>query len=482
MYLAIFQNLNLKDILTCKLVAKSWYAFVSSNLKVSRLAVSKRQSGRFETATGPVHEVEPALFFSQFDKRILESLRYLKFSLDDKLCRFELAKLNRFRQLIELEIDCSLTGSQSLALPLLKRFALLQYNYFCALSIEAPRLASFRYHGKCDLLHLRYPETVRDLCTDLYGNNLAPFRSVEHLEGSSVGILTTDTLSILPNLKRLHFSSRFESIYESSEFGVETYNQVKTLLGRLLQQRRALGKHQLRIFFVGLELVDGKAIDDYGFETKNEEYVYLTNYPLLADNLAFVFKVNYTRLLATGQVPSDYFVRFAGLRSVETDGRIADHRHFFWFLKQLNQQLEVLNLKNSCLEQTFYEQLPTICGSLTNFLIKETEQRQLKYDFLSQLDELHLLHVHQTLGLPATRTLLNSFKALKHLSSLELRFHRAVFNIWKKHSNNEKYNVTCNDQKTWNLSFDQLIEYFERLGTRSMIGQPLSLEFSCYSI
>ena len=97
MYLAIFQNLNLKDILTCKLVAKSWYAFVSSNLKVSRLAVSKRQSGRFETATGPVHEVEPALFFSQFDKRILESLRYLKFSLDDKLCRFELAKLNRFR-------------------------------------------------------------------------------------------------------------------------------------------------------------------------------------------------------------------------------------------------------------------------------------------------------------------------------------------------------------------------------------------------
>ena len=479
MHLEIFRKLSLKDILNCKLVSKSWYQFVSYNLKVSRLIVSSRQSGRLD-AVPEVDEVEPALFYAQFDSRILMNLRYLKISLDDKRCAFELAKLNRFQQLIELEIDCSLTGTQSLTLPLLKRFSLLQYNFFCTLSIEAPRLASFRYHGKCDRLYLRYPETVVELYTDLYGKQLEPFRNVEHLEGSSVGVLYTDTLTILANLKRLHFSNRFESIYESSEFGLERYGQVKHLLDQLLQQRRALGKHQLRIFFVGIELVDGKEIDEYGFESKNEEHFYLKNQQLLADNLAFVFKVNYTRLLEAGQVPSDYFARFSGLRSVETDGRIVDQEHFFNFLKQLNRQLEVLNLKNAGLEQaTFYDRLPKICGSLTNFLIKETEKRQLNYGFLSQLAELHLLHVHQTLGLPATRSLLNSFKTLKHLSSLELRLHRTVFNIWKKYSDNEKYDVTCNDQKTWNLSFEQLVDYFEQLGTRRKLGQRLSLQFSC---
>lgn len=481
MYLEIFSLLNLKDVLTCKLVSKRWYQIVNY-LKVNRLVVSARLNGYPYPYP---NEVQPALFSAQFDKRILERLKYLKIAFDDKLCKFELTKLSRFQQLIELEIDCSPTGSHTLSLPSLRRFALVQYNYFASLSIEAPRLTSLCYHGPAHLLDLKHSESVTSLCAHFYGSALEPFQNVEYLEGSSAGILITDTLSILPKLKRLAFANRFESIYESFEFGIENYDQIKSLLGRLLRQRRALGKHQLKIFFVGLELVDGKAIDEYGFEM-NEEQFYLKNYPLLAENCNFIFKVNYTNLMAAGRLPTNYFAKFANLQSVETSGRIADPDHFFWFLKQINRQLAVLSLKNSGLDQAgFFDQLPAICGSLTNLQIKEDdEEPQLDYTFLAELDQLNLLRISQTLDLPSTRSLLKSFRVLKQLISLELRFNRVMFNIWKKHSNHTLYNLTCNNVKNWNLSFDQLIRYFERLGAKSMLNRSrgLALQFSCHGI
>ena len=86
------------------------------------------------------------------------------------------------------------------------------------------------------------------------------------------------------------------------------------------------------------------------------------------------------------------------------------------------------------------------------------------------------------LSLPSTRSLLKSFRALDSLTSLELRYNQTVFNVWKKHPDFEKYNLTCNDTKLWNLSFDQLIGFFERLDNLSSQQRCFTLEFSCYSM
>ena len=98
--------LSLSELIEKKLVCKLWNELISSQLKVTRLAVERyaRKKERWWYVSQPVDEYlevcHPHLFAAQLHRPILANLKHLRIESDD----FEPNHLNAFAQLVHLEV------------------------------------------------------------------------------------------------------------------------------------------------------------------------------------------------------------------------------------------------------------------------------------------------------------------------------------------------------------------------------------------
>lgn len=84
------------------------------------------------------------------------------------------------------------------------------------------------------------------------------------------------------------------------------------------------------------------------------------------------------------EVPSDYFRRFFNICCVIANGEIRDPIHFKSFLMGV-EFLDILNLINPSLQQSWYDDLPDWCGRLRYIDLQEKEEIELNFDFLARL-------------------------------------------------------------------------------------------------
>ena len=460
----ILPKLSLNEIISCKSVSKRFYEIVSY-FRAKRLLVN------YKEASNSI-DCHPDLFLFHLNKPILLHLQHLK--IERYPTYFDLNCVNRLTDLKRLNIQNAshLKGRINLKLPNLIDFEFI-YNGGCELVVDAVKLARLAYdqdsnaHGPLGSFELVHPQTVTTLETCFYGEQLKPFKNVRHLKSSREFKIFNTTLmglSSLPELVEINYTVSYSHIF--SHFG--GWDRILPILKSFMDERRALKRTDLRVFFGGLELAADKAIDDYGFEQYNEdkEAFYLSNYKHLV-GIQPVHSVNYHHLMnylasenstSLKEIPDDYFIRFKLVDGVEANGRV-DQKHFTWFLSCLKSNLRFLNLKNSLLNQSFYSQLPAF-SSLRSLKITEKLCPISSWNFISELKRTTFLCLNFELDLRQAKSLLNLIKDRKQFFlNFEFKSRKCCAVIVKDH-----FSFRLNQRLVKGVgSFEEMIKYFNSM-------------------
>ena len=444
----LFGHLNLKDLTACSLVNKRWYsAFTACRLQ--KLFTSEEfcrfHLNEWSHSSRRVKESElcPLAMFNRWaEKPLLMSLKYLALAGDS----FDLNKLNRFTQLVYLEIKLDDLGEDKVNLKLLKLkfLAIYSFNQFCHLTIDCPELVELVYNGEYygdyyreaedeNLLNLKNPETIRKLHTNLFGVKLAPFINVECLVTYEFMNISMAILLSLPKLKELHYKGDIGSIiwrYPNEEEAPAKIDRMKRTLREFLEDIKKFKGTDFRFLFAAFPLnratLDALEIPVemvfFRRETVYNENLYIANYQLIDpdDTLEFIEELDYTRLMRTNaaeQVPMCFFNKFTGVERVVADGPVQNARHLLGFLKSLSR-LTTLSLNSPLLGQEFYDQLPASARSLNDLVLRENKV-QLNFDFIGEFPQLLRLPLNHSIDQSSVH-LLSSI--LKHFDRLESAF------------------------------------------------------------
>ena len=452
----LFKYLPLKHLVTCSLVNKRWHSIYVA-FKVHRLAAT--DEARYDSflikwshPDRTIQEEErcPLATFVRLAEQPLTEhhlLSNLKCLALVGVLEFDLNKLNKFDRLVHLETRMPISSEVHLHLPKLKVLVFYLRNMRCALSIDCPQLSVLAYGEPADrkLLKVKHPETIRKLQTSMLGSKLAPFKSVECLVTRNFDVISKATLQSLPALKELHYNESIENTFKAFTFEFEILNRIRRTLEKFLEDVQVLKGSDFRFRFTGFPLTKAMLNQiDFGvqvFEGYNEddsddesveddmenpihpdrvsnEYVYLRNQQLIDGPLEFLTELNYTSLIsrAAGQISSGFCEKLTCVQSVYAK-KVEDTAHFLWFLKQL-RSLRKLKLKNSRLDQQFFDRLPASARSLARLeLLGDSwaTEHQLNFDFVSELSNLSRIKIEN-------RRQFKSFRSLADDWSIKMGF------------------------------------------------------------
>ena len=436
----LFEHLGLKDLVACSMLNKRWYS-IYATFKLHRLAVADYHpifdKSEWCCSKQPI-QAERCVwrtFDRLVEKPLLSNLKYL--TLIGYQVEFDLNKLNRFRQLVRLEINTLLAGTMNLNLNL-PRLRVLAIHHFndCSVSIDCPELSMLAYYAgtnHANHLDVKQPETIRRLETNLVGQQLTPFKSVECLVTNEFDMISKAILFYLPRLRELHFEEDIERlVVDKFDMAVGTIDRMKRTVREFLYEAKKLRGSDFRFTFSGFQLTNLN-VDQIDFSVQvnedeeeepicewvSNEYIYLKNYHLIEPGaLQFVHRVVYTRLLphVTGEFPRCFSQKFTGIEEVQIDGLVKDPDHLLWFLKSL-RSLRKLELKRAELSQEFYDQLPAAIRSLVILDLSPHSWKtglQLNFDFISEFPSLSKLEIiYQPLFLKSVPSLVRSLGKLK---------------------------------------------------------------------
>lgn len=490
---AIFEQLTLADRVRLRSVCKLWNEQLSK-VKSKRLSVDPflYYKERWYHSNRPCRESElcdPNLFVAEFQKSAFSELKYLKLNYrliesHNKLKDFDLNQLNAFTELLQLDIDYYQTGDLNLHLPNLQIFA-LRWSKSCKLVLDTPKLNALRYNEptECDLLSVVHPESVRTLDSAMVGAKLTRFPNLESLRYMHYDPRSIDgaTLLNLQQLKAVHYDFRI------THFAPGSFEQMKRELQQFMRERRNLGRTDLKVYFVGLQLIADDLSDiDFGLETGRKgsilpiERLYMRHYDRIQDEMRFVWSVNYNRLFgATEVLPDDYFSRFFNLSRVSAACPL-NEQHLLEFLRKV-YRLEWFKLYDSDLSQAFFDCLPEF-RSLTRFVMLQTEARRdrrgdeihLDFTFIGKLEEMRILTLHEDLSVLSLRSFIPSLKHLKRINQkCQFRFKGIYFEMKSKATegssdqdeNADKYVLQTDNDKIIlkSTTLCEMVKYFENL-------------------
>ena len=441
----LFRHLHLKDLAACSLVNRRWHSIYAA-FKLDRLIVFERfqDFSKWSYPRRRVRSVErcqPELFSRLVDQPLLSNLKHL--ALSGKHPEFDVDKLNRFSQLVRLEIKEIRTSQKKVNLNLPKLLVLVVHsrNDRIFLSVDCPKLSLLVYEEKVNevrtLLDVKHPETIKKLVTNISNLKLRQFRGAECLVTNDFKAISKATLLSLPKLKELHYNKEIPELFRAVEVGI--LDRVKRVLEEFLNDVRALRGPSFKFRFAGFRLtrttlneIDfGVKVVDGGVTVFNE-YLYMKNYLLIDTDakLDFINSIYYRKLMSNvpGELPGWFFEKFSGVQQVISVGA-PDEKHLLWFLKSLSW-LRKLYLYS--LSQEFYNHLPASTNLLDFFVLgQEAEtQLQLNFDFIARLPYLSYLYLNQPLSFESLSSLIRALGRFAS-GSFNFGFRRNRFRIVK---------------------------------------------------
>ena len=459
----LFKHLSLKDLAACSQVSKRWH-LIYADFRLQRLVVTDYEHHHIPKWFHSGRRVEeqqlchPKVFRRLRTRPLLSNLKHL--SLSGQFI-FDFEKLNRFRQLVHLEIDLDLEinlkyssaffdvsdvsddsddseafngEAWHFVLPRLQVLAFRQFNYRCRLSIDCPALSELSYgESSCNLMDLKHPETIKKLATSKFDPNwLSQFKGVECLVARQFGAISKSTLLSLPRLKELHYDKSIADVIQL-DFGNEVgaLQRMSLALEEFVDGVKELRGDDFQFTFAGfrptktnMEAIDFGNQVIYYFGRVGEgvfdEYVYLKNYELIDPDctLDFIGRLDYDRLVSYGEIPNWIFQRFTGVWLVQVDGApVQDEAHFLWFLKSLRSP-ERLILRDVQLSQEFYDQLPACLPTLKDLFLTEIKSPS-KFDFISQISNLTFIKI-KLIASPSFELLTSFVRSCAKLVKLRL--------------------------------------------------------------
>ena len=412
MIFELFKHLSPKDLVVCSMVNKRWQS-IYSNCKMDRLAaVINFRFGRISHQYEPLNwhsnrmieekeRCQPELLAHLADKPLLSKLRHL--ALRGTPNQFDLNGLNRFEQLLQLEIRLLRSKERvpkgkkvNLNLLKLKVLVFVWIRTRCVLSIDCPELNHLVYYGDgVNLLDVKHPETIKWLNTNLGLRELVSFRSVECLKTDQFILIGKAILQMLPKLIDLRYD---QTIVMAMKFLTEP-DQLKRMLKAFLDDAAELRGFDFRFRFAGFQMTQ-EMVDQIDFSFLEitslifaellTERVYMRNYQLIEPgDLDFIQYVHYDRLMyrLTGELPSCFAKKFTGIEEVSAGGAIEDEQ-LLQFLKSL-RALRKLTLTSNTFNQALLDRLPSCTRSLVNLHLAQVNEvdaneLQLNFDFIGK--------------------------------------------------------------------------------------------------
>ena len=490
----LFEYLHPKDLVACSLVNRRWHSIYAA-FKLHRLVAMDYNHYycylfnlifKWYNTNQRIKEIErcgPAIFYRLKKKPLLSNLKQL--ALSGQRFVSELNELNRFQQLMQLEIKISLRNTKlHLKLPRLRVLVFHYSNGCCALSIDCPELSTLVYSGEekdANLLKVEHPETIRKLETNLVGSKLTEFKNVECLRTSRFHMISKATLLSLPKLRELRYDRDIEDFFLiefRDEFG--SIDQMKRTLSELVDEAKRLRGRDLQFTFCGFQLTNVKLDQiDFGVKVDEEykavrnEYVYLKNYHLIElGALPFFYALDYSRLLVhvTGEFPRCFSQKFTGIHLVQARDVIENPDHLLRFLKSLGS-VERLELETAGLSQEFYDQLPTSAPSLVKLELRGDwrNRLQLNFEFIKEFSCLSNLKIQPLLSLESSTSLAKSLSG-ECTIVVEVKIERPhvqpneidikIIKIW---NNKDWYIFKANKFTFGAKNPKEIVHFFERL-------------------
>ena len=478
LFCEIFNLLNLEQLIKCNLVNKYWHSIVNDLIKVKRLVVGRHYSRKwYFTKEFIKEEIECChlnLFLTQYKRSFLANLNYLCF--DPRLSNFDLNIVNLFTRLVHFELNILTLKRNAiikLNLPNLQVFSFYA-NRDCNLTIDCPKLKVLRYksYDVYDNLDIKHLDSIIHLETKLYDEKLKGLKNIEYLRIQNYQKIDENILSNLSNLKEFHFDLSIDGLFLDL-FRISTvFDHVKDCLRRFMNRKRSLRMYSLKVFFLGIQLVDNE--DEINFDglqqrisedrvELNLEKFCMDNYNRFKYNLKFICRVDYNNLMAVAnEIPTDYFKKFYNLQAVTSIGRIINQEHFLEFLKSV-KNLNELMLEYPNLNQSIYDRLPESC-SLKSLKLKEGHQ--LNFDFTTKFKELKMLFLNQNVSLEVVKSLIGPSSLVTKLNyklGYVFNFNKIKFQIWKDKGNGIFKLVKIHNLIKENASSNEIINYFEQL-------------------
>ena len=321
-----------------------------------------------------------------------------------------------------------------------------KFNFECFFNRTTNDLSSLQFKHSESIKFLRIPyvrsyydDDEVDIDDDEFDLSryliyIGRFRNVEHLFLDFSDVLDTlgSYIYKFPKLKTLDIPSKGLSLYY--------YQKIISLIESLA----ALPKPNLKVYYMGIELLnDQRLVDDFlTYINANEAYrsydknslhswqscpstfefmLQLKNRSLLSVQREPVHKIYYHKLIDTIQamlvdqvpefsgkeavhvrnrlgqftmLPSDFFELNSKVASIEVTKRIGNEIDFTKLVKNC-KNLRKLVVTNSQLTQSFFDELPAI--SLLSFLTLE-ETTELNMHFLSRMNHLIDCQTNQSLS------------------------------------------------------------------------------------
>ena len=273
----LFEYLPPKELVVCSMVNKRWHS-IYATFKVHSLVVSGSSPSRdfkWYYLNQPFREAErcsEVIFCRLAEKPLLSNLRYL--ALDGFKFEFNLNELNRFKQLVHLEINGRFDG-MNLKSPKLKFLAYHKLHTSGALSIDCPELSTMYYYAWDVSLLKERQSTIRKLVTklvtNLAGARQAPFKSVKCLVISTFEAISKAILLSLPKLTELRYNKDIDCLVEEEfDNGVFTIDRMKRTLSEFMDEAKNLRGRDFCFIFAGSHLTNVK-LDQIDFGVKVDE-------------------------------------------------------------------------------------------------------------------------------------------------------------------------------------------------------------------
>ena len=443
----LFKHLPPTDLAACSMVNKSWHSVYAAFKVDSLVATASPYRHWFQWYhSGRIVRQEELcyLYFGRLaDQSLFSNLKHLALFTDffhsAKKNTFDLNRLNRFSQLVQLEIDGCL-GKKAVKLNLseLRVLAFHRVNDRCSLSIDCPVLSVLLYRGEPKakrLLKVKQAETVKKLETDMFGPKLKPFKCIECLVTKTMSAINEATLQLLPELKELRCNETIMELQKEFDQHSCSTEALKSQLGQFLETLEELGRSNFQFIVSGLQIDEEMLYEEIDFfwpkkpdwVKMSDEYFYIKNLHLIGPNetLDFVEQLNYTTLLENqvGMAPKSFFRKFTGAKEVNAEGTVEYPSHFLCFLESLSS-LKLLDLRHTELGQDLYDQLPASAPRLVQLNLYECVagckdvkkcacELKLNFDFIGKLPHMGCIYILQGITFESMTSLIQWVDKLK---------------------------------------------------------------------
>lgn len=417
----IFENyLSIQDLVNCRLVCRRWHSIVKC-LNINSLVIYDNHPPKYcEKWFGTNNEIDRIHSFKIIKNYESPTINLDKtiFSKTKKLC-FYFARIkiqihtliNSFKCLEQLELvefDNLGTTKCDLILPNLQ---ILNFDNsffehktnFCFPKLTNLRIINSRYPYQVNRIEIRYPESIVEfICKKFNNDQVKKMKNLQSFYCGKMNQVDDDLLAVLTKLETIYFTGE------------------KNVLNNLIRQKKLYKRNDLKLLYGGInmkmkDLIDFTSIHrldnkDLKMDQNCIEFI-SKNYGMVAETLPFLCEIYYDSLENSfDSIPSDLGLRLTDLHTVHIV-KLVKHpdqpNRFLASLKSLGK-IKNLDIKNSSLNQEFFDQLPHSLPYLRSLAI--SEKTDFDFNFIFKFKCLEVFRCDQELDLDFVKKVLQHFK------------------------------------------------------------------------